>query len=498
MIQKKIILYGICLVICLILSLQGASAINHQSMFTADRLSIGQSSYQNEVWVDDDYYDGGDNDGHTWGYDAFNDIQKGIDNVTDCGVVHVKEGSYTPLAIDHRNNLCIESISEDMPLVEGRIDAWDPTLPTPGYVYSVVFLNNSQNIQLSGLDIQGRNLIDRSYAVYLNGSSAVIQSCQLSPNERGNMNNLALRAQLCSELDLVDSTVLNYGRIGVYCRTGTTASIQNNTIIGQIYDDGDGDYVSYGIEIESLGEASHVTIQSNTIYNHNHLGTATWSSAGIIIDTWRYYELTEENCTATIKYNDIHDNMIGLQIVPNTEIVLERNKIHKNTDYGAVCDPYFDGESLVYENLIATINWWGDTSGPYHETENPTGQGDTITDYVVYEPWVTTLEPTIELTQPLNKYIYFNLNDIIEFKFPFIATVIIGKITIKAEAPECLYGIDTVEFYVDDDLKYTATQPPYEWVWNEDTTFFMYTLKTIIYDTQGNSADDDVHVWKLL
>ncbi|MGC9308542.1 MAG: hypothetical protein ACP5FL_07165, partial [Thermoplasmatota archaeon] len=24
-----------------------------------------------EVWVDDDYYDGGANDGHTWGYDAF-------------------------------------------------------------------------------------------------------------------------------------------------------------------------------------------------------------------------------------------------------------------------------------------------------------------------------------------------------------------------------------------------------------------------------------------
>jgi hypothetical protein len=46
-----------------------------------------------EVWVDDGYYDGGANDGHIWGYDAFNKVQDGIDAVAG-STVHVAAGTY--------------------------------------------------------------------------------------------------------------------------------------------------------------------------------------------------------------------------------------------------------------------------------------------------------------------------------------------------------------------------------------------------------------------
>ncbi len=45
----------------------------------------------------------------------------------------------------------------------------------------------------------------------------------------------------------------------------------------------------------------------------------------------------------------------------------------------------------------ATYNWWGDVSGPYHPGSwtygvatitNPSGLGDEVTDYVLYEPWL--------------------------------------------------------------------------------------------------------------
>ncbi len=36
----------------------------------------------------------------------------------------------------------------------------------------------------------------------------------------------------------------------------------------------------------------------------------------------------------------------------------------------------------------ASYNWWGDASGPYHETKNPNGTGDEISDYVIFEPWI--------------------------------------------------------------------------------------------------------------
>jgi hypothetical protein len=48
----------------------------------------------NEVWVDDDYCDGCPNDGHTWGYDAFDKIQDGINAVTSPGTVKVNAGTY--------------------------------------------------------------------------------------------------------------------------------------------------------------------------------------------------------------------------------------------------------------------------------------------------------------------------------------------------------------------------------------------------------------------
>ena len=47
-----------------------------------------------EVWVDDDYTDGGDNDGHLWSYDAFDSIQDSIDAVASPATVNVAAGTY--------------------------------------------------------------------------------------------------------------------------------------------------------------------------------------------------------------------------------------------------------------------------------------------------------------------------------------------------------------------------------------------------------------------
>ena len=45
------------------------------------------------VWVDDDFTPGSAG-GHTWGYDAFDNIQNGIDEVASPGIVHVAAGHY--------------------------------------------------------------------------------------------------------------------------------------------------------------------------------------------------------------------------------------------------------------------------------------------------------------------------------------------------------------------------------------------------------------------
>jgi len=457
---------------------------------------IRNENLANEIWVDDDYYYGGYNGGHTWGYDAFDNIKDGIINVSDGGIIHIHEGIYDPFNIEGRSDILIESIYGEEPVVVGSQQAWDSTAST--MINSVIFINNSKNIYLHGLDIQGNGLTGRSFAVFYTTSSGKIDFCTVSPNQRSNMENLAIRAHLNSSISVENCIIKNYGRIGIYIRTSTTLNAVNNEIIGQIYSDDDGDYVSYGIEVEDLSYTSHATVRYNEIYNHDHIGNSTWSSAAIIVDAWRYYQLTSENCSAIIEYNNIHDNMIGVQIVPNEIIHVNFNKIHNHSSHGAVSDPYWNGTAYVNYNLDAEKNWWGDKTGPYHPTDNPNGKGDEITDYVLYKPWIKYGNPIINITTPEDGFLYINIQDIFKLKIPFFTNFIIGKIDVEADAPDCLFGINRVEFYVDDELKVIDYTEPYSWKWDEQELFLLYTITVIIYDNAGNSAADEIGVWKFL
>ena len=40
--------------------------------------------------------------------------------------------------------------------------------------------------------------------------------------------------------------------------------------------------------------------------------------------------------------------------------------------------------------LDARNNWWGDPSGPFHPTLNPAGQGNRVSDNVLFDPWLTS------------------------------------------------------------------------------------------------------------
>ncbi len=62
-------------------------------------------------------------------------------------------------------------------------------------------------------------------------------------------------------------------------------------------------------------------------------------------------------------------------------IDISKNSIAGNTVYGLSVTDFAS-------TVNATHNWWGHDSGPYHWSGNPDGQGDAVTDYVNYTPWL--------------------------------------------------------------------------------------------------------------
>ena len=105
-----------------------------------------------EVWVDNDYTD--DNcDGHTWGSDAFNNIQDGINGVDEGGTVNVAAGTYNATSL-----ASIVITTDDLSLIgESRdgtiIDAGTWGTSSAGWPRGIhVYANN---VTIKNLTVQG-------------------------------------------------------------------------------------------------------------------------------------------------------------------------------------------------------------------------------------------------------------------------------------------------------------------------------------------------------
>ncbi len=114
------------------------------------------------------------------------------------------------------------------------------------------------------------------------------------------------------------------------------------------------------------------------------------------------------------------------------------------------------------------------------------GNQSNDTSYVI----VSAAAPSIAITKPENG-IYLRDKKVLPFSRPFI----IGAITIQASASQEPFGIYRVEFYIDDTLKATDTETPYQYTWTT-LAFFKHTIKVTAYDTSGKSTSKSLSVSK--
>lgn len=151
----------------------------------------------------------------------------------------------------------------------------------------------------------------------------------------------------------------------------------------------------------------------NNICNNNH--------HGIRISGCEYTTLTNNKCNynnwtgiclefsgnITLLNNTCSNNEYGIQVILSNNNIFSNNTIFYNNFgifvgvssknntvvYNNIFNNYYSGINATYNDnqfINASNNWWGHNSGPYHISKNPTGNGNNVSDYVIFNPWLVT------------------------------------------------------------------------------------------------------------
>jgi len=224
---------------------------------------------------------------------------------------------------------------------------------------------------------------------------------------------------------------------GIQCHTSNPI-IQNNTIAsnsgGISFNNSSG--IMQGNTITKCGDGvvcwySNPIIQGNSITDNT--GTGVWCT---------------NQSNPTIRGNTITLNDgAGIGCREGSQPEIHRNDIYSNYNLGLL-----NVDQSVIIN--ATYNYWGSASGPALTDEVDAVDPEEVSQNVLYTPWLTEQILSAEITSPLS-------NEMVS-----------STVRVSTEV-HALQGVQKVEFYIDDQLKYTDYDASYEWNW--DTTPYTET-----------------------
>jgi len=281
------------------------------------------------VWVDDDF-DAGNAGGHVWQYDAFDNVQDGINAVASGGTVNVAPGTYTERIVITKPLSVLgptANINKNgYPAPAGY--AWDDSIEAiinnpSGGPYNLVDINSVNDVVFRGFVVQSLDI-----PAYQNMANLV----RVYADSPGTCNNIVVENNIIGPNTNLAAQDGTRGRMGLYLATPTYptdgAGITNSSFRGnKIFD--------------CLGNGNNVFV---------------WGAAE------NYGSPANANYTGTV----IEDNEIsgshrsGIEIAGGVDnLVIRSNNIHGNSGF-----PGDDPANLAYGNGIVVIRMGSDKTSP--------------------------------------------------------------------------------------------------------------------------------------
>jgi parallel beta-helix repeat protein len=265
-----------------------------------------------------------------------------------------------------------------------------------------IYLNPSSNNNLIENNICNSNL-DHGIKLQSNSNNNIVKNNTCLHN-----NNVGIFLLNVYYNKIVDNNCSFNGQPGIFLRLSEDNLIANNTCKFNRESGIQLDFGNYNNTIKDniCSANGHFGIRLRLSSNYNRVinNTCTLNKlAGIGIEYSDYneilYNTLSMNYGGGIKIEPVHLTQwnefmekfredVKAKIARGIKVESENsvgNRIHWNNierNHGSGCIVEVPTE------VNATLNWWGDPSGPYHPTLNPNGRGNKVANNVIFKPWL--------------------------------------------------------------------------------------------------------------
>ncbi|HUV40603.1 MAG TPA: filamentous hemagglutinin N-terminal domain-containing protein, partial [Sedimentisphaerales bacterium] len=215
---------------------------------------------------------------------------------------------------------------------------------------------------------------------------------------------------------ITDNTITGYGG-GIAISNGEATSdltISNNNISASKTGIRLGQYTQLG---HTPGDMTTVTVTANTL---------TGNTTGLLINDGANVKAGD----FLITNNFFVNNTTGVESQHSSESAT----IYENSFTGSTDSAVKNTGALAMLNAVG--NWWGDATGPYNATTNPSALGDAVSDKVDYSPWLGigndgSADPGFQMISPMTWWTNDFIQDAIDAANPGDAINVTAKTYIE-------------------------------------------------------------------